>query len=324
MMTFLVAGWLLLCAASFPRVGLGSSAEMSAGRSLLEALGFAPQDRVVVVHVDDLGMCAAANRGAMRALEGAATAGGIMVPCPAFGAMAELATTHADLDLGVHLTLNAEYETYRWKPVRDDVPSLVAADGAMWPTSLETAEQASVEDVERELRAQIDRALAVGIDVTHLDSHMGTVFHPKFFEVYLRLAREKRLPVFVPRASQQALAQRGLQRSMAYFTELLVQAEADGFPIFDHFDSDSLGFEPGTGIAHTRRRLERLGPGLSYLITHCAEANEELRRITPDWRQRDEECRIYSDGTVARLLDQAGVHTIGMRLLRDLFRSRVG
>jgi predicted glycoside hydrolase/deacetylase ChbG (UPF0249 family) len=286
-------------------------------------LGFEAESRVVVVHVDDVGMSTAANTGALRALEGAATCGSIMVPCPAFEEIAKIAANRPELDLGVHLTLNAEYEGYRWGPVADDVPGLESPDGGMWRSSDETVEHASAEEVECELRAQIDKALATGIDVTHLDSHMGTCFNPKFIEVYVKLARDYRLPAFIPRVSHAALERAGIPASLERYVALIEGVEADGFPVFDHFNSDSLEFPPGTGEAHNQERVRGFAPGLAYLITHCAEGGEQLESITHDWRQRDEEHRIYSDGTMASFFETEGVNTIGMRPLRDLLHSRL-
>ncbi len=289
--------------------------------SVIEQLGFEPHERVVVVHVDDIGMCRAANEGALLALAGAATCGSIMVPCPAFDELAEVARSRPDLDLGVHLTLNAEYEDYRWAPVRDDVPGLVSPDGGMWSTVPETTQHATADEVERELRAQIERALEAGIDVSHLDSHMGTVFEPQFVAVYLKLARDFELPAFIPRIGRAALEWVGDPERVRVYGKLLDEAENRGFPLFDSFCADSLSFEPGAGHEHNRNRLEDLDSGLNYLITHCAVGNDELQGITPDWRQRDEERRIYSDGTMAGELEQRQLRLIGMRVLRDLMRG---
>lgn len=287
-------------------------------------LGYEAEHRVVVVHVDDVGMSTAANRGALRALEGAATCGSIMVPCPAFDEIAEIAAGRPELDLGVHLTLNAEYADYRWAPVADDVPGLVSPDGGMWRTSDETVEHASAEEVERELRAQIDKALGAGIDVTHLDAHMGTCFNPRFIEVYVELVRDYRLPAFIPRVSREALERAGIPASLERYVALIENVEADGFPVFDHFNADSLEFEPGTGQSHNEERVRGFPPGLAYLITHCAEGGDQLSSITHDWRQRDEEHRIYSDGTMAGFFESESITTIGMRPLRDLLQTRLG
>jgi len=285
--------------------------------SLLAELGYAQDERVVVVHVDDLGMSRAANVGGLRALEGSATCGSIMVPCPGFGELAQLARERPELDLGVHLTLNCEYDGHRWGPVRSDVPSLVAPDGGMWRTVREVVEHAHPEEVDRELRAQIHRALDAGIDVTHIDSHMGTVFDLKFVDVYFRLAHEFKLPAFIPRLRKQEARVLNLGGKLSEYERRILAAEAAGFPIFDHFEADSLSFKPGTGLAHNSARIDRLGPGLAYLITHCAEGGPELEAITRDWRQRDEEHRIYSDGSMADALRRRGIRTSGMRPLRD-------
>jgi len=291
--------------------------------SLLAELGYAPEERVVVVHVDDLGMSHAANAGGVRALDATATCGSIMVPCPGFAEMARIARERPELDLGVHLTLNCEYDGHRWGPVRSDVPSLVAPDGSMWRTTAETVANAQPEEVDRELRAQIYRALEAGVDVTHIDSHMGTVFDLKFVDIYFRLAHEFKLPAFIPRLRKREARVLNLGSRLADYERKIGAAEAAGFPVFDHFEADSLSFAPGTGLAHNSARVERLGPGLSYLITHCAEGGPELESITRDWRQRDEEHRIYSDGSMAKELERRGIRTSGMRPLRDRLTAKL-
>ena len=170
---------------------------MSTAPSVLERLGHAPDARVVVVHADDIGMCHSANVGAFEALDGGVVScGSLMVPCPWFAEAAQMARERPQVDLGVHLTLTSEWDVYRWGPVvgRDAVPSLCADDGCFYPTTEAVLAHATIEDVERELRAQIDKALAAGVDVTHLDSHMGTVFAPPLLDVYARLMRDYELP----------------------------------------------------------------------------------------------------------------------------------
>jgi len=239
------------------RIHPGRKTRVSQG--LLKALGFSQTDCVVVVHVDDMGLSAAANAGAIQALEGAATCGSVMVPAPGFEEIAATARRNPQLDLGVHLTLNAEHERWRWAPVREDVPSLVAPEGGMWRTIEETVLHADPIEVERELRAQIDRALECGIDVTHLDSHMGTVLRLELVDIYFELARAYRLPAFVPRVEPELLPDKLRSGPFHRYVELIERVEADGWPVFDHFDSNSLHFEPGRGREHNRARRERLG-----------------------------------------------------------------
>jgi predicted glycoside hydrolase/deacetylase ChbG (UPF0249 family) len=286
----------------------------------LEKLGFATGKTVAVVHADDIGMSHSANAGAFEALaNGPATCGSVMVPCPWFAEAAQWAQDGRDLDLGVHLTLNAEYDGFKWGPTagRTLVPSLVDESGYLYATSRDTVKYGSVEDVETELRAQIDTALDAGIDVTHLDSHMGTVFHPKFFDVYLSLARQYRLPLFLPRAvSGEPPVDDELPADDA-----LGAMEEEGFPIFDSYCADSLSFEPGEGRPHNERRLRDLSPGLNYLICHPAQGGDELSAITDTAHNREFERTFYGGKAGRAALDAAGIETIGMRPLRDLLRS---
>jgi predicted glycoside hydrolase/deacetylase ChbG (UPF0249 family) len=292
--------------------------------TLAERLGFSRDDRIAVVHCDDIGMCHAANVGAFEALEnGPATCGSLMVPCPWFPEAAERARANPDLDLGVHLTLNSEWPHYRWGPVAgaSAVPSLVDAEGCLPRTLIDTVSQAKIGEVEVELRAQVERALAAGIDVTHLDSHMGTVFVPPLVEVYARLARDYRLPVFAVRPDRETLERRGLAGSEAVFENLAGSLEAIDIPIFDGFCDDSLGFAPGDGDAHNRRRLARLGAGVNYLICHPARGGEELSSIAEDAHARDFERTFYGGESGRQALEAEGIRTLGMRPLRELVRQ---
>jgi predicted glycoside hydrolase/deacetylase ChbG (UPF0249 family) len=292
--------------------------------TLLQRLGFSASDRVAVVHVDDLGMCHAANQGGFEALEsGPATCGSVMVPCPWFAEAAARARANPELDLGVHLTLNSEWPHYRWAPVagREAVPSLLDDDGFLPRTTAETVERARPEEVEIELRAQVRFALEAGIDVTHLDSHMGTCFSPRFLGIYGKLAREFRVPVFAIRPDEETLAAAGLSGAIDLFRSLVDSLENDGVPILDGFDSDSLGFPEGEGEQHNRQRLARLRPGVNYLICHPAQGGEELDAVARDSaHQRDFERSFYGGETGRRALAEAGVGTVGMRPIRDLMR----
>jgi hypothetical protein len=131
---------------------------------------------------------------------------------------------------------------------------------------------------------------------------MGTVFHPKFLDVYLELGREYQLALFLPRAEE-------------------FRPDPAGFTVFDGYDADSLDFEPGTGTAHNERRISGLTPGLNYLICHPAQGGDELSAITESAHQRDFERRFYGGDAGRQALSVAGVETIGMRPLRDLLRG---
>ena len=293
--------------------------------SIAQRLGFAPDDRVAVIHCDDIGMCHSANEGAFEALlSGPATCGSIMVPCAWFEEAAALARANPDADLGVHLTLTAEWVSYRWGPVasRDRVPSLLDADGYLPRTAIEVAKNAKPEEVEIELRAQIEKALAAGIDVTHIDSHMGTVFFPQFVPIYTKLAREYRVPAFAVRPDAELLAARGLPGAEKLFAGLMDRLEEAGVPVLDAFDAESLDFPDGEGVAHNRGRIARLVRGVTYLICHPARDSEELRAaMTFGAHQRDFERSFYGGEAGRSALAEAPVKTVGMRALRALMRG---
>jgi len=301
-----------------------SQSASPAAASLIERLGFDAGQRVAVLHSDDIGMCHAANQGAFEALSrGPATCGSVMVPCPWFAEAAQRARENPDLDLGVHLTLNAEWLPYRWGPVAGAaaVPSLVDSRGHFFRSSAETVSSARPEEVGIELRAQIDRALDCGIDVTHIDSHMGTVFAPSLVGVYFDLAREYRLPAFLARPTKAEVAASAASGALDTILRLVDGLENEGFPVFDGFDANSLGFAKGTGLDHNLSRLRELGPGIHYLICHPALGGEELEALTPDAHCRDFERSFYGGPEGARALADLGIETLGMRPLRALLRE---
>ena len=151
---------------------------------------------------------------------------------------------------------------------------------------------------------------------------MGTVLHARFVDVYLRLARDYRLPAFIPRIRREDVEPLGLAEKLERTIALAEEIEADGFPIFDHFDADSLSFAPGCGFEHNVARLDALEPGLTYLITHCARRSPELESITPaDCHARAEEAELYGGGRMQAELDARGIRTVGMRALRDWLRG---
>jgi predicted glycoside hydrolase/deacetylase ChbG (UPF0249 family) len=294
------------------------------GAGLGERLGFRADERVAIVHCDDIGMCHAANQGAFQALRrGPATCGSLMVPCPAFPEAAEVARASPGVDLGVHLTLNAEWPGYRWGPVAGAaaVPSLVEADGSFLRTTRETLEHARPEHVERELRAQIECALEAGIDVTHLDAHMGTALLPPLGTIYAALARDYRLPVFAVRPDEAALRAAGVPGAGPFFAALAGELDGAGVPLLDGFDANSLSFTPGQGEAHNLARLRGLRPGVNYLICHPAQGGPELSAICADAHARDFERGFYGGEAGARALEAEGIRTLGMRALRDLMRA---
>jgi hypothetical protein len=271
--------------------------------TLAERLGYQPDDRLLIVNCDDLGSTYAANIGVYESLrEGLATSSSLMVPCPW---ARDAAARYRGEDVGVHLTLNAELDHYRWGPITH-APSLLDGDGGFPRTLEDIWDHADLDEVRRELRAQVERAILWGFDVSHLDSHMGTVqLRPEFFDVYLDLAVEFRLPIRLSGAST--------ERLIGFPFRQLAAEEGIVFP--DHL----LLVAGGVG---SRRTIERavmdLRPGVTEILVHPAIDTPELRASTPDWANRvDDHDLVTRDRALRSMLDRAGVVLIGYRELRD-------
>lgn len=261
---------------------------------------------MLIVNCDDLGMCHSANEGVYDALRsGIATSATLMVPCPwARGAAAE----YRGEDIGVHMTLTAEWELYRWGPITQ-APSLLGGDGGFPRTIEDVWDHADLDEVRRELRAQIERAILWGFDVTHIDSHMGTLqLRPEFFDVYLDMAVEFDLPFRLSGASTQELV--GFP-----FRDL---AAEEGVIAPDH-----LILYNGVGArAAFDKMLADMRPGVTEIFLHPATDHSELRALAPDWERRVDDHRLLTDDEgLRKALDEAGVHLIGWRELRDLQRA---
>jgi predicted glycoside hydrolase/deacetylase ChbG (UPF0249 family) len=275
--------------------------------TLVERLGYPADARLLILNCDDLGSSYAANVGVYESLRGGiATSATLMVPCPW---AREAAARYRGEDVGVHLTLNAEYDLYRWGPITH-APSLLDGDGGFPRTVEDVWEHADVDEVHKELRAQIERAIYWGFDVSHLDSHMGTLqLRPEFFDVYLELAIDFALPLRLSGASS--------ERAIGFPFRRLAADEGVVFP--DHWV-----IAPGGNGA--RRSLERalsdLRPGVTEVSLHPAVDTGELRALAPDWALRvDDHDVLTGDRTIATLAQRVGATLIGYRPLRDLMRT---
>ncbi len=171
------------------------------GETWGEKLGYPAGKRVLILHADDIGMCYEANLAAKAYLtDEHIQSAALMVPCPWYNEMADWYKQHPDYDLGLHLAMNSEWKWYRWGPVagRKVVPGMVDPDGFLWRGVIETARHAKPEEVEAEIRAQVDRALAKGTRPGHIDTHMGTLYaRIEFTKAYLKVAEEYRIPAMV-------------------------------------------------------------------------------------------------------------------------------
>jgi len=281
------------------------------GKSLAEKLGFAREAKLLIVHADDVGMTHSVNAATIKALDtGLVNSASIMVPCPWFPEIADYAKSHTDLDFGLHLTLTSERVYYRWGPVssRDRVPSLVDENG-YFHHDWAAAPQINPKEVDLELRAQIDRAYAMGVRPTHLDSHQYRLFEngKDLFDVLLRLAHEYKLPVFVAH---------DWFADHPYLESSLTPADI----VLDHTVTIDPAVPPEKWADFYKTALKNLQPGVTEFVIHLAFADDEMKGATRErdtwgaaWRQRD--FNFFTSPEFRQLLQQQNIKLITWREL---------
>ena len=271
--------------------------------SLLERLGLHASERLLIITCDDLGSSHAANLGVFAALrEKGATVASLMVPCPwARSAAAD----YRGEDVGVHLTLNCEWDRYRWGPVTHS-PSLLDGDGGFPRTVGDLFDHAVLDEVGRECRAQLERAVYWGFDVSHLATHLGALTaRAELFDVYLTLAEEFGLPVRLPPASE--------ERSLGFPARAL--ATERGLLAPDHVWRSPATIDRATW----ERVLLELPEGVTEAIFHPARDTPELRGISPDWEWRAGQlAALTRSPSIRSMAEAAGVRVIGYRELKNL------
>ena len=286
--------------------------------SFLARMGYGPDDRVLILHIDDMGFCHAANAASLACLtEGSATCASILVNGPWFQEAVQMAKANPQLDLGVHLTLTAEYPTYRWPALssRDPETGLLDADGYLWATREDAVRKVSVAAAEGEMRAQIDGALAAGIDVTHIDTHMGSVVHPKFLGSYLQLAHEYGVPAFLPRITRDRLQALGEGDMADEFLQVLAMIDTDQVPTLDDIIIETL--VPKTSKHDFYRDLIKgVQPGLTHLLFHPAVAGAELEAIADTHASRHADYEAFLDRSLRDFAESLGIHLVGYRDLK--------
>lgn len=290
---------------------------------LLKKLGFSDSDRLVIVHTDDIGMCQASVTAYEHLWEfGTISSGATMVPCPWFPAVAKMCRENPQMDMGVHATLNAEWESYRWGPLstRDPQSGLLDQDGYFHQWHPAVYENARPEAVAAEVNAQVERALSAGIGVTHVDLHMGTILHPKFVQSYVSAAATRLLPAMLPRVSSKGFEMMGVDAELlAVYTPILNQLEAQGLPMLDglfgmplHHDEDHIGV--------AKQLLGGVPAGITHFILHPSADTPELRAIAPDWRARVANYNAFMSQELKDFIKNSGLQLIGYRALREAMR----
>jgi predicted glycoside hydrolase/deacetylase ChbG (UPF0249 family) len=263
---------------------LSSSNASPQSKTLAERLGYPRDSKLLIIHADDLAVAHSEDAASFDALDKrVATSASIMVPCPWLTEVGAYAKAHPDVDLGLHLTLTAEWKTDRWGPVesKDKVPSLLDPDGYFWPEVAPAVQHIKAEDAEREIRAQVEHAIAMGIHPTHLDSHMGVLFaRPDLMAVYVKVAHDYKLPFLGMLSRDVPPNVKSLFSENDIFLDSVVIANPSVQPAnWKNFYLDA---------------IKNLKPGLTEIIVHLAHDDAESQAVMVDhpdygaaWRQRD-------------------------------------
>lgn len=259
---------------------------LSAQTTLAERLGYPKDAKLLIVHADDLGLSHSTNAAVIKAFENKGiTSGSMMVPCPWFPEIADYVKKNPGLDIGIHLTLTSEWGLYKWGGVAPsgETPGLLDKQGYLHPSNEELAKTATPVEVEKELRAQIEKVLALGIEPTHLDSHMGSVLvNPELLKIYIKLSKEYRIPILVP----------GMYVGMlpADIKSML----AEGVIMVDNLFMMTPNLVSSNWADPYNKAIAAMKPGLNEIIVHLSYDNDEMKAIEAGhtdfgsaWRQKD-------------------------------------
>ncbi|TJZ75556.1 ChbG/HpnK family deacetylase [Chitiniphilus eburneus] len=297
--------------------------------TLQERLGFAVTDRVLILHADDIGMCEATVSSWRALLDfGLLTSASAMAPCGWFPYAAEVAREYGErADLGLHLTLNCEFARYRWAPLTGNAPEsgLVDAHGYFHPKAKPTHAALDIDAAARELAAQVARAQALGIELTHLDSHMLTLFHPALATVYLDLCRTHRLPPLLLDDAAE-IARLGVisdEWAQDIARQASAAAAAGDAVLIDRWEVLPFNrmLTPAERLGWACNWLDECGPGVHCLVGHPADDTPELRALAPDWPTRVADRALLADAAFAAEIERRGFKLVGMRALRDALRA---
>ena len=241
------------------------------------------------------------------------------VPCPWVPEIIKYVKAHPQIDAGLHLTLNSEWSLYRWGPLagKSAVPGLCDADGYFWHSIQDTASHATPDEVEREIRAQIEKAEAMGLHPTHIDTHMGAlVARPEFMERYLKVGVEKQIPVLAV-GGHRSYARVENAAAMQQIQQRLQKVWDAGLPVIDDLHTASYDWKEGPKSARFIEMLKGLKPGVTMVIVHCSRPTDEFPLITSSSNLRLEDLKAMLDPEVRKTLQDEGIQQTTWRELKE-------
>tara|TARA_B100000795_G_scaffold113170_1_gene83876 strand:- start:3015 stop:4034 length:1020 start_codon:yes stop_codon:yes gene_type:complete len=280
---------------------------------LVEKLGYSKNDKLLIIHADDIGLSNSVNKASFEALKnGYVNSGSIMMPCDYISDVGEFAIENPDIDFGLHLTVTSEWRDYKWNGVLqpNDTPSLINKKGELFKNIKKFVLNAEPLELKRELQAQIDLSKSIGIKPTHIDSHEGALFYDEdLFKVYLEIGEENKLPVFVPKLVA------------VHFDENFPKPE--NVVVIENFYMARKGIEFDEWESFYLDILNNLNPGLSQLIVHLGYDNDEMKSISVDhpnfgskWRNLDYD--IVSSNSFQEALKRNNIQLVTWKEIQNI------
>ncbi len=292
-----------------------------------EKLGFPAGKKVIILHADDAGMCEEANIATERYLEnGDIQSAAVMAPCPNADEFIEWAKAHTDIDIGMHLTHTSEWETYRWGPISDpnDVPGLVDPEGKLWHEVQGVVQHASAAEVEKEMRAQIDKAINMGYQPNHIDTHMGTLYgHPEYAIAFLKVAMEYGIPANAIDLSDSLMAAQFKKSGYPINDEVIAAMEQYTLPKLDFFTSVPKGNTYEEVRENFFALVKALPEGLTEIIFHPSVESDNLKSITNSWQQRIWEAELFSDPVVKKFFEDEDIQFTNWKDIMKRFNKNM-
>jgi len=324
-------------------IGIAITASAQQTKTFAERLGWPKGARVLILHVDDAGMSHESDEGVEMAIDkGVSTSTSVMMPCPWVPEIVKYIKDHPGMDAGLHLTLTSEWDNYRWAPLagKAAVPGLVDKQGCFWSSVVAVYFHATPDEVDNEIRAQLDRALSMGFKPTHLDSHMGTLFSKDaYMDKYLKLGIEKQIPVMFPggddtffRSEARAAAIADLKKQGKYTEGMIIPENPalanakevgemlwkNGLPVLDDLHNSSYDWNmPDVDnksdaeiqkwyTDHYIESIGRLSPGLTMVIMHCTNPSPHFKSICNEGKKRKGDLLAMTDPRLKAFLQKNG------------------
>tara|TARA_R110002049_G_scaffold50743_2_gene144262 strand:+ start:12554 stop:13537 length:984 start_codon:yes stop_codon:yes gene_type:complete len=283
----------------------------TAATTWAEKLGWPAGKKVIMLHADDIGMCPEANIAAKEQLtKGQIQSAAVMIPCPNAEEFINWAKENPAMDIGLHLTLTSEWKKHRWGPITPDaeVPGLLDPEDKLWRSVPEVVQHASAEEVEKEIRAQIEQSIAWGYRPDHIDTHMGTLFgDPSYVKVYMKVAQEYGIPANIIDISVPAVLAEFRAKGYPMDYSVVKMSEDYTLPKLDFFTSAPKADTYEEKVESFKTLIKSLQPGLTEIIFHPSVDTDNLKDITGSWQQRVWESQIFADPELINFFKAEGI-----------------